>query len=195
MCYTITSLLISVLIASSTTATILPVLHQGKVYMDANPSFVKTVTMADAAFWALRGQPDLRFRYFKTHDEDKLEALQEAFSMIEDACDLGSKNIVFRCDPPGGQCDWADAYVPRYPTDKSNNQIYLCPKFFDKRRYHDGDRARVLVHELSHVPYIRHTEDYGTYGLLASLNLPGEYNRFHADTFSWFALAAFNQDF
>ncbi|KAI7908550.1 hypothetical protein M9X92_012130 [Pyricularia oryzae] len=152
-------------------------------------------SMADAAYWAVEKQSNLRFRYFKTHTEGNINALQQAFHKIEKACDLGSDNIVFRCDPPNHHCDKAAGYVPLYPADESNNQVFLCPSFFDKYHYHDVDRGRILVHETSHIPYIRHTEDYNTYGLLASLALSKELSIYHADTFGWFALAAYNKDY
>ncbi|QBZ66574.1 hypothetical protein PoMZ_13557 [Pyricularia oryzae] len=151
--------------------------------------------LADAAYWDVKKQSDLRFRYFKTHSQSDIDALQKAYFRIEKACDLDSDNIVFRCDPPNHKCNTSAGYVPLYPADESNNQVFLCPLFFDKYEYHDLKKGRILVHETSHLPSIRNTMDYDTYGLYDSLGLSKEFSLYHADTFGWFALAAYNKDY
>ncbi|TLD09179.1 uncharacterized protein PgNI_07830 [Pyricularia grisea] len=186
----------SVAIAASATATVLTASHQGEPSTKANPSTFKTaVKMADAAYHAVINQPAFRYRYFKTNSEEDIDMLRNVFSKIENACDITQTNVVFRCDPPGGECVTSAAHVPVFPRDDSNNKIYICPNFFDKWGLNDGDRARILVHESSHVPYIRGTADYNKYGLWESLQLPRDVSLWHADSYAWFAVAARNGDF
>ncbi|TLS29787.1 hypothetical protein PpBr36_01469, partial [Pyricularia pennisetigena] len=103
----------------------------------------KCKTFADAAYYAVKNNQKLRRKYFKTDSAKHINAIRDVYWKIEQGCDLNIKDIPFRCEEDGSDCEDCNAYVYR-----SKARVHLCPIFFT---YSLNFRAKILIHELSHL--------------------------------------------
>jgi len=121
-------------------------------------------------------------RWFGAYSDSNWNFVTVAFRNINSALS-NINNFNAHCDKGASVCT-PNTFAYVYPSDGSRT-VYLCPLFFSRQ----GDRIRVIVHEMSHFSAIAGTQDY-TYGTANCLNLarsnPSQAAR-NADNVCYFA--------
>ncbi|TLD11927.1 hypothetical protein PspLS_11269 [Pyricularia sp. CBS 133598] len=143
---------------------------------------------AGAARRAIRDNPSLRQKFFKTDDSDDIDKIAIAFSQIEDACEWDVDNMPFRCGKAAEEtgCEEAAAYV-----NANIERVTVCDNF---HTYTRDFQIRTLIHELTHLDSILAADDMGAEDLGSTLRLSRADAMRHTDTYAWFASKAYHGD-
>ncbi|ELQ37963.1 metalloproteinase [Pyricularia oryzae Y34] len=110
--------------------------------------------LADEGSHAARNNDKLFKVIFKTEDPDTKRHVESNFEKLKEACSSDSHKVPVTCRDPSEMCRFHGPLCMAY-ADRGNNQVVLCPFFFEqKARSRDitaNNQDTIILHELSHL--------------------------------------------
>lgn len=118
------------------------------------PNYSSCYDLADEGSHAARNNDKLFKVIFKTDDPDTKRHVESNFEKLKEACSSHSREVSVTCRDPSEMCHFHGPLCMAH-ADRGNNQVVLCPFFFEqKARSQDvtaNNQDTIILHELSHL--------------------------------------------
>ncbi|CAG9989173.1 unnamed protein product [Clonostachys byssicola] len=126
--------------------------------------------------------------YFKSDSSSVRSTVANVFDKVASECgSTTGGNIIVECNDVSNFCEGNIAYA-----DTVISTVVFCPYWYTMATSggcHVDTQAGIVIHEFTHIPSVKGTDDYGAYGYEAVRALTAAQNLNHADTYHMYSNA------